>query len=278
MDPFSICSVSESYQILLSTQRQRKNKIFIFVIVFLIYCFLSFFAFFFRSFLFLYIFPIGQAFHFFSFSHPGSSTGNADSFSSNTNSISSSVSHSDPYPNPGPWDPLYSYSENVLSDTLDLEHELYSRIRLLESRLIDRLPPQQHLGEYETLVRNNLTECGNTRYYRSTLSNELFALTVLEYKAKIYDQLLNLSLSEPENRLSLIFRGSSFNFNEGSIRENLLDFIEAKMEASDLTHPNSRHEKILVKETLANHLQENGPRSRVYIEFLFYLRDGAVRF
>ena len=34
----------------------------------------------------------------------------------------------------------------------DMELELFARIRLLENRMIEGLPPQLNLGEYETLV------------------------------------------------------------------------------------------------------------------------------
>lgn len=88
--------------------------------------------------------------------------------------------------------------------------ELYARIRLLESLLIDRLPPQLHFGEYESLVRENLNQAFNIRDYQSALSQELFDVTFLELKANILDQILNLFLREPDDRLIQIFRESPF--------------------------------------------------------------------
>lgn len=66
---------------------------------------------------------------------------------------------------------------------MDMEIELYARIRLLESRLIDRLPPQLHSGEYENLVWENINQSFNIHHYHIALSNELFDITVLELKA-----------------------------------------------------------------------------------------------
>lgn len=66
---------------------------------------------------------------------------------------------------------------------------------------MDHLPPQANLGEYERLVRDNLNQSLNIQHYHSVINNELFDITVLEYKANIQDQLFNLLLSEPDDRL-----------------------------------------------------------------------------
>lgn len=61
----------------------------------------------------------------------------------------------------------------------EMELELFARIRLLESRMIEGLPPQLNLGEYETLVRGFLDDTLTIDHYCTTISNELFEITVL---------------------------------------------------------------------------------------------------
>ena len=150
---------------------------------------------------------------------------------------------------------------------------MYARIRLLESRLIDRLPPQLNVGEYEALVRDNLNQAINIQHYHSALSNEIFDITVLELKANLQDQLFNLLLSEPDDRLIKIFRESPF--PERAIRTEALEFIELKMGTFNLENARSRVGKIFVKVTLRNWinlLQEHGHRYHLYQEFLSHFR------
>lgn len=154
----------------------------------------------------LLILSVGEGYNLTS----SSSTGKEDSSSSTTHIIESSDSRlsNSRAPNPEPRE------NNLLSffgaQNPNPEMELYARIRLLESLLIDRLPPQLHFGEYESLVRENLNQAFNIRDYQSALSQELFDVTFLELKANILDQILNLFLREPDDRLIQIFRESPF--------------------------------------------------------------------
>lgn len=59
----------------------------------------------------------------------------------------------------------------------ETELELFARIRLLENRFIEGLPPQMNLGEYEALVRGFLDDTLTIDHYRNVLSNELFDIT-----------------------------------------------------------------------------------------------------
>lgn len=77
----------------------------------------------------------------------------------------------------------------------EMELELFARIRLLENRMIEGLPPQLNLGEYETLVRGFLDDTLTIDHYYTTISNELFDITVLELKANLLEQLFNLLMS-----------------------------------------------------------------------------------
>jgi hypothetical protein len=88
--------------------------------------------------------------------------------------------------------PAAQVLDNFRAQNEHVEAELFSRIRNLENRLIDRLPPQLNHGEYANLVRDNLNQAINIRHYHSALSLEIFDITVLELKANLQDQLFNL--------------------------------------------------------------------------------------
>ena len=153
----------------------------------------------------------------------------------------------------------------------ETELELFARIRLLENRLIDGLPPQMNFGEYEALVRGFLDNTLTIDHYRRVLSNELFDLRLLEFKANLLEQLVNLLMSEPTERLTQILADSPF--REGAIRTEALSFINDFMSRLNLTEPQSQFEKRLVEAMLRYWIQDsqqNGNLSAVYREFLRY--------
>ena len=80
-----------------------------------------------------------------------------------------------------------------------MEIELFARIRNLENRLIDGLPPQLTGGEYEALVRGFLDNTLTIEHYCNTIINELFEITVMEFKANLVEQLFDLLVSEPSD-------------------------------------------------------------------------------
>ena len=202
-----------------------------------------------------------------------SSTGSEDSLSTSTNIVvsgDSRLSHS-PAQNPEPGENLLSHfgalDQNPARDGGEIE--LYARIRLLESRLIDRLPPQLNLGEYETLVREHLKTARNFHDYQSALANELFDIYVLESKANLQDQLFNLLLQEPDQNLTTIFRKSPF--HEKDIRREALEFLEEKLEGISFRSPFAQYNEAFLKATLEHwlqHLQENGHDSILYTGFV----------
>lgn len=151
----------------------------------------------------------------------------------------------------------------------ETELELFARIRLLENRLIEGLPPQMNLGEYEALVRGFLDDTLTIDHYRNVLSNELFDITVLELKANLLEQLVNLLMSETTGRLTQILADSPF--PERAIRTEALEFINDFMSRLNLHEPRSTFEKRLVLAMLRYWIQDAqqyGNISAVYIEFL----------
>ncbi|KAK5838470.1 hypothetical protein PVK06_007200 [Gossypium arboreum] len=157
--------------------------------------------------------------------------------------------------------PAAQVLDNFRAQNEHVEAELFSRIRNLKNRLIDRLPPQLNHGEYATLVRDNLNlnEAINIRNYHSALSNEIFDITVLELKANLQDQLFNLLLSEPDDRLIQILGES--HFPERAIRREALEYIELKMGAVNLNLENARShfDKVLVEQRHSYHLVDPSP-------------------
>ena len=122
--------------------------------------------------------------HFFSDSLAVNSGSIADSNSIHNIPINDPpFNPNDPQPNnnPIPLDVVDQF--RILNQETELE--LFARIRLLENRLIDGLPPQMNFGEYEALVRGFLDDTLTIGHYRNVLSNELFDLRLLEFKANL---------------------------------------------------------------------------------------------
>ena len=205
----------------------------------------------------------------------------SDSLSVNSGSIADSNSvHNIPMNDP-PFNPNDNIPMNnpIPLDVVDqfrilnqeTELELFARIRLLENRLIDGLPPQMNFGEYEALVRGFLDDTLTIGHYRNVLSNELFDLRLLEFKANLLEQLVNLLMSETTERLAQILADSPF--REGAIRTEGLSFITDFMSRLNLTDPQSPFDKGLVEAMLRYWIQDtqqNGNLSAVYREFLRY--------
>jgi hypothetical protein len=205
----------------------------------------------------------------------------SDSLAVNSGSIADSNSvHNIPINDP-PFNPIDPQPLNNLRplDVVDqfrilnqeTELELFARIRLLENRLIDGLPPQMNFGEYEALVRGFLDDTLTIGHYHNVLSNELFDLRLLEFKANLLEQLVNLLMSETTERLTQILADSPF--REGAIRTEALSFINDFMNHLNLSDPHSPFEKRLVEAMLRYWIQDaqqNGNLSAVYREFLRY--------
>lgn len=206
-------------------------------------------------------------------SDPGLSTSNGDTSSSTTHIVSSDSPHSPIIPpNPQPEGSLLSHFG---TQDPDRELELYARIRLLENKLIDRLPPQLNFGEYENLVRDNLNQARHILNYQSALSHELFDITILELKANLQDKPFDLLMTEPNERLLLILRESPF--QERAIRPEALEFIEGRLDLLNIgnPHPHAYPEKVILQNTLEqwlDNLRQFNKNAIVYTEFLSHFR------
>lgn len=155
----------------------------------------------------------------------------------------------------------------------DPELEVYARIRLLESRLIEDLPPQVESGEYEDLVRHNFKTAYNLGVYQMLLETELYEIKILEIKGDLVELLGSLLLSEPEGRLLRILRDSIF--RENKLKEEALSFVQDKLLSWDLGDPRDRPTRIILEYTVTywrNDLRNRGSDSDFYKGFLAHLR------
>lgn len=204
------------------------------------------------------------------------STSNDDTSSSTTHIVSSDSPHSLILPeNSQPGGNFLSFFG---SQDPDGETQLYSRIRLLEDQLTEGLPPQLKPGEYENLVRDNLNQARTFLHYQSALSHEIFDITMLELKWNLQENLFNLLMAEPNERLLAILKESPF--QERAIRSEALYFIEERLNLLNIgdPHPHAYTEKVILQTTLEqwlNNLSQFNGNAVVYTEFLAHFR-GSV--
>ena len=76
------------------------------------------------------------------------------------------------------------------------EREIYTRIRTLQSRYYYNLPPQNHPGEYEGVVRENFKQALNLSHREEIFEMERFEISVLERKGLLQRKLLLLMRNE----------------------------------------------------------------------------------
>lgn len=187
-----------------------------------------------------------------------------------------------PLPNQLPFDPFDSFDPFDPVDqfrlfNFDTELELFARIRVLESRLIEGLPPQLNLGEYETLVRGFLDQTISIPHYSTTLNNELFDIGVLELKADLLEQLFHLLIHESTDRLNQILAESPF--PERAIQAEALDFIVESLKKFHLNAIRSNVDKIALSATLRYWIQDvrqNGHQSAFYLLFVEHFKGSST--
>lgn len=129
------------------------------------------------------------------------------------------------------------------------------------------------MGEYEALVRGFLDETLTIAHYSTTISNELFEISVFELKADLLDQLFNLLMRETTDRLNQILTESPF--PERAIRTEALDFIVNSLNLLNLNDPRSNLDKEMLDGTLRYWLQDvqqNGHQSAFYLWFLDHFK------
>lgn len=154
-----------------------------------------------------------------------------------------------------------------------MELELFARIRLLENRMIEELPPQLNLGEYETLVRGFLDDTLTINHYCTTITNELFEITVLELKANLVEKLFDLLMSEPDARFIQILADSPF--PERSIKPEALAYLNDQLTALNIHDPRSNFEKNVLDNFLryfVQDVQQHGHNSVFYRHFLEHFK------
>nr|GLL16981.1 hypothetical protein [Ipomoea trifida] len=78
-------------------------------------------------------------------------------------------------------------------------YEIYERIKILEARDYYNLPPQNNPGDYERLVKENLSRAWNMKgdFCFKVVRLEYYELRVLEQKGLLQERLTHLMLSEP---------------------------------------------------------------------------------
>lgn len=160
-------------------------------------------------------------------------------------------------------------------DNVDREFELFARIRLLENKLLEGLPPQSQSGEYELLIRKFLDDTITFDNYFSTMAREIRDITILEKKADLLDGIFHLLMGETDDRLKQILLESPF--PERAIRTEALDFIVDSIEKVgslnqyNLSNPGSDFERRVVTTILQywiQDIQQHGHLSVFYLQFL----------
>lgn len=209
----------------------------------------------------------------------------SDGSSAQSNSISTlplpddNFHHEEPVEDPVPNVPNQNFHlpfypvDQFRLQNLDTELGLFARIRLLESRLIERLPPQSNLGEYEALVRGFLDQTITIAHYSTTITNELFDISIFELKADLLDQLFNLLMRETPDRLNQILTESPF--PERAIRTEALEFIGDCLDQLNLNDPRSNVDKEALTAALRYWLQDvqqNGHQSAFYLLFVEHFK------
>lgn len=152
------------------------------------------------------------------------------------------------------------------------EAEIYERIRILEGLDYYNLPPQNHPGDYEMLVREHFNQAISVDHFLEIYDREYLELQVLERKGILQDRLTSMMLNE--RNLARIMDLSPYT----NVRQEAYNFIQSQLSpVSSLEHAFQRH---LMDGNLNSYLADldrNGPHSDIYREFLSYFKDEEFR-
>lgn len=152
------------------------------------------------------------------------------------------------------------------------EAEIYNRIRNLENNQYYNLPPQNNIGDYESLVREHFEQALNVDHYREIWDKEYQELQFLEKKGLLQDRLQILLLNE--NNIERIMELSPYS----NIRKEAYFFLEDKVApVSNLQYAFSRN---LMEGSLNSFLRELNAHDRqsdIYREFYRYFTDEEFR-
>lgn len=157
------------------------------------------------------------------------------------------------------------------------ERDLFARIRGLQTRDYYNLPPQNHPGEYEGLVRDHLEQALNLSHRREIVDTEMFELAVLEKKGLLQNKILLLMRNDRDLpailRLSPYYRPNSP--LERCIRVEAYHFIEDKAEqVGSLQDPFQRELLAANFNLFLKDINQNGRNSQIYREFYSHFTGG----
>lgn len=152
------------------------------------------------------------------------------------------------------------------------EADIYHRIRLLEGQHYYNIPPQNHQGDYERLVREAFDTTVNVTHFREVFDREYLELSVLERKGLIQENLFNLLIGE--THLSEIMELSPYK----DIRKEATEFISEQVSpVSEMRFPFQRD---IMDGSLTSYLQDlsaHGRNSGIYREFYSHFTDESFR-
>ena len=154
----------------------------------------------------------------------------------------------------------------------DNEAEIYQRIRALQTREYYNIPPQNAIGEYETIVRDHFDQARNVEHFLWIFDRESFELEVLEQKGQLQDRLFHLMLSQPN--ISTILELSPYS----DIRKEAYEFLKNKVEP--FNDPSFADQRALMSSNLQSfieQLNEHGRNSQIYREFYRHFTDEDFR-
>jgi len=145
-------------------------------------------------------------------------------------------------------------------------YEIYQRIRILEARDYSNFPPQNNQGDYERLVRENLSRARDMGedFYRTIYDREYFELRMLERKGLLQDRLTNLMFNE--KNIDRILELSPYS----DVRKEAYHFIQDRFPPvflNSLEYPLRLEQRYLMDENLnslhsfVTNLEQNHSRS-----------------
>jgi len=164
---------------------------------------------------------------------------------------------------------LSTYRQVIAAES---EHNIYARIRNMENQHYYNLPPQNNVGDYETLVRQHFDRALNVEHYLEIWNKEFQELNFLETQALLQDKLHELLLKERkiENIISL----SPYD----NIRKEAYFFIKQKVEPlQSLEFPFQRNLMDGCLNSFKEDLNANGRESGFYREFYRHFTDEEFR-
>lgn len=175
-------------------------------------------------------------------------------------------------------EPLESSSRSDSLSTGHNPYEIYQRIQILEAREYYNIPPENHPGDYERLVREHLSRARalGDDFYRAIYEREYFEVRVLEKKGLLQDRLTNLMLNE--HNIDRIMEISPYS----DVRKEAYHFIQDRfppLNINSLEYPLRLQQRYIMDENLnsinffVTDLERNHSRSEFYQQFYRVFTD-----